>query len=229
MNNDIILQSLKESFEILKDSWETRIAALKNCIVETEKYDGALAMDMWLFILHDCKKKSENSIIPIDKIKPVIRGIFYQFIDKYYGVGNYGWVDCCECFSEHIVQHIVGKEEFIKIIMEESYNAAYSAYDDDGELKDFFYIPQFIASLFFLNNSRVTKLVIQSLSNNKYLIHTNIGAIIRKTIEIILYVLSRSTKYHLTEDNKMMLLSCMDMLKQDEDKAECTIAILSLP
>ena len=37
MNNEIILQSLTEAFEIIKDSWDTKKEAIINCIVETEK------------------------------------------------------------------------------------------------------------------------------------------------------------------------------------------------
>ena len=37
MNNEIILQSLTDSFEVLKDSWETKKESIIACIVETER------------------------------------------------------------------------------------------------------------------------------------------------------------------------------------------------
>ena len=57
MENNIVLQSLIESFEVIKDSWETKKGAIIDCIVETENYDGSLSMDMWLYILN---KEGEN-------------------------------------------------------------------------------------------------------------------------------------------------------------------------
>lgn len=72
MNNEIILQSLKESFEILKDSWETRNEAIVNCIVETEAIDGDMAMDMWNYILEKIQNSNADSIIPENEIEPYI-------------------------------------------------------------------------------------------------------------------------------------------------------------
>ena len=51
MDNGIILQSLTDAFEVLKDSWATKKEALIHCIVETEVYDGEIAMSMWQYIL----------------------------------------------------------------------------------------------------------------------------------------------------------------------------------
>lgn len=51
MDNSFIIQSLADAFETIKDSWATKRNAIIDCIVETEKYDGDLAMDMWLYIL----------------------------------------------------------------------------------------------------------------------------------------------------------------------------------
>ena len=50
MDKDTVIRNLCDAFETIKDSWETKKDAIINCIVETELYDGDLAMDMWLYI-----------------------------------------------------------------------------------------------------------------------------------------------------------------------------------
>ena len=129
MNNNFIIQSMTDAFETIKDSWATKRNAIIDCIVETEKYDGDLSMDMWLYIL---KKEGEyqsdyvgkNVYFGLDiKFRQCIGDVFKAFFEKY--------EDCesprlmCRVIFDHIVPHIIKKDELLEILFQRSDNMGY--------------------------------------------------------------------------------------------------------
>lgn len=91
MDNHLVIHSLTESFGIIKDSWATKRNAIIDCIVETEKYDGDLAMDMWLYILKkegECQSDQLGKYVWFglnEKFKQCIGDIFKAFYEEYEG------------------------------------------------------------------------------------------------------------------------------------------------
>ena len=63
MNSNIIKQSLTESFEVWKDSWETKKESVIKCIEKTEACDGDLANIKKLFIENITKRINFESAI----------------------------------------------------------------------------------------------------------------------------------------------------------------------
>lgn len=223
MNNDIIIQSLTESFEILKDSWSTKKEAIINCIVETELYDGSLAMDMWLYIL----KKNEKLLDSEEQTKCLVYDVIKRFYNKHERYCNTELV--CKVLIEHIAPHIIHKEDLIYEIFGNAYNAGYV---DDGAFAHFSnYIPMLIACIFLQENAKIVSLLMKYLSQNKNMKDVSIGKLLIDAngfIEVIQrYEEKFQRLYKVTPQVKDALLSSLDVIQDPEIKAECTIAILS--
>lgn len=125
MNNEIILQSLTKSFEIIKDSWETKKEAIINCIVETEIYDGDLAMDMWLYILNKEGECDDGDGVKyfyfsVKKEKECIGDVFKAFVYKYEKFDSPRFR--CKVLFDHIVPHIIKNDKLLEILFEKNYS-----------------------------------------------------------------------------------------------------------
>ena len=219
MNNEIILQSLIDAFEVLKDSWERNKESIIDCIVKTESYDGNVAMDMWSYILNN------NSTLLKTKegVEGLIHDVFHKFSSKYEKyVGNHYEV---RIMLYHIIPFMIKREELIKVIFRESYNAGVcDEYDE--------YIPACIAGFFLFDNPQTVAFLLDQITNNNYLVEVSIGELTRKSCNYVRSVYDHidnfKKKYKVTNQVKEVILNYIGSIKDKEDRAKCTIAFLSL-
>ena len=222
MNNDIVIQSLTESFEVLKDSWSTKKEAITNCIVETEVYDGSLAMDMWLYVL----KKNEELLNSEEQTKSLVYDVIDRFYNKHERYCNIEYD--CKVLIEHIAPHIIYNEDLIYEIFGNAHNAGYV---EVGAFTFSNFIPMLIACIFLQENARIVSLLMNDLSQNKKMKDVSIGKLLIEANRFIENIQQHEEKfqklYKVTPQVKEALLSSLDVIKDPEIKAECTIAILS--
>lgn len=219
MDKDVILQSLTDAFEVLKDSWDTKKDALIHCIVETEVYDGEIAMSMWQYVLQKNQSKMHNK----EDANNLISGVLKRFSDKY--KGYYSRNDM-RTMLEHVAPHLVHNVELIKLIFEKSYNAGYDSsyiYSDK--------ISYFIASILLQGSPSIVNALFKSLANNKSMIDVSIGMILRDTSQCLEEISSNSEldgMYSITPEIKDVLLNSLTFISDTKERADCTITVLSL-
>lgn len=221
MDNSVILQSLTEAFEVLKDSWSTKNEAITNCIVETEIYDGLLAMDMWAYVL----KENSKLLNTIEDSKKLVDCVLHRFYRKYEKYDNSKYM--CRAILIHVAPHIVRCELLIRMIFGETVNAGHIT----GTW--FEYIPTVIAGMLLQDNKQAVKLLMNSLIHNNKLNDISVGQLLIKAneyIEIIKNNLDEmdKTSYDVTSSVKNALLESLPIIKDKEIRAECTVAILSI-
>lgn len=223
MNNEIIKQTLVESFDILKDSWETKKDALIRCIVETEAYDGNIAMSMWQYIL----QKNQNKVTNEEEAKHLISGVLKRFCDKYDGFyHHFSGRNEMRTMLEHVAPHLVHNVELIKLLFGNSYNAGYdSSYIYSDKL------PCLIASILLQGSPSIVYALFKSLANNKNMKDISIGMLLRDTSEFLEEVSSNSDLnelYSVSQEVRELLINSLNLIKDAEDRADCTITLLSL-
>lgn len=254
MDKDTVIRNLCDAFETIKDSWETKKEAIIDCIVETEIYDGDLAMDMWLYILN----KEGEHISSYDGVKYFYFGfsndveycignVFKAFFHKYeeYELPIY----MCKVLFEHIVPHIIKKDRLLEILFEKSHNMSYctdimgSGYPYSLEHYKNEFIPALIACIFLIDNPLVSQKIMNNMINNtNYLdwesiesvdyTYFSVGKLIRISKKYIQTVYKCKEDYNwnykITKRVKDALLSCVDRIEYAKNRAECTIEIISL-
>ncbi len=220
MNKEIILQSLTESFEALKESWELNKESIVDCIFETEKYDGNVAMDMWLYILRNNSQQLKSK----EAIEDLIVKVLYKFRSEYERwAGDYYVV---RAMLYHIVPYMINNHELMKIIFKETINAGIcDTYMDCC-------VPACIAGIFLFNKPESVKFLMNQLVNNEYLIDISLGELMRKTCDCVKSVYDNidefKKKYKVTNQIKEILLNFINTMTNKEDRAKCTIAFLSI-
>lgn len=258
MDKDTVIRNLCDAFETIKDSWETKKDAIINCIVETELYDGDLAMDMWLYILNkegECVGEDGVKYIYFGlnyKMEECIGDVFKAFFYKY--EKNKSPFYMCKVLFDHIVPHIIMKDQLLEILFEKSHNMSY--YTEITDYSDFppyvnkkqyenDFIPALIACILLLDNPVASIKIMKYMINEEnsynwdgvkeadlfYLI-IPIGKIIRLTKDYIQSVYRNkdifNQEYRITKRVKEAMLSCVDRIECAENRAECIIEILSL-
>ena len=251
MGNDIVLQSLTEAFEIIKDSWESKKEAIINCIVEAEKYDGDLAMDMWLYILN---KEGEHFFDDGSRYIYFGRNIkFEQCIGDIFKAFFYTYEEnesphlMCKVLFDHIVPYLIKKDKLLEILFE-SDNMGYCTriITDYSSCSEILYknefIPALIACILLIDNPIVSQKIMNHMINwDNGIIWEKViqndpfisaGELIRLSKEYIQAVYRNKEDYNkeyiVTKRVKDALLSCLDRIEYKENRAECTIEILSL-
>lgn len=199
MDNNIIKQTLLDSFEVLKDSWGTMNDALIKCIVKTEKYDGDMAMNMWLYIL-------QNNEELIHENESLVSDVLCEFREEY---NNEFWLS----MVEHVVPHLIRNEKLIELIFGQTKNAGMP-----------YYIPYCVAGIILDEKPDLIYKIMMLLSKNKYLIDFTAGSILLKANERI-RIYANDKK--ITSATKEALLSSLDFIKDNKERAECSIAIIS--
>ena len=215
MNSEIIKQSLVEAFEVLKDSWATKSEAIVNCIVETEGYDGNLAIDMWCYILKN--NTEENPHVPL---YDVIR----RFEEKYAK-----WTtkeDYCKVIFEHILIHD-NIETFVSLAFEKSM-CGFDTYDK-GTVG---FQQALTACILLMNSPQMITIMIKSLSQNKEFTGSQIGILLTEAKYYVEAVRSHINEfdmdYKVTDIVKEAYFNSISLISDKESRAECTIAILSM-
>lgn len=215
MNNEIIKQSLVEAFEILKDSWEKKSEAVVNCIVETEIYDGDLAIDMWLYIL-------QNNVDDINCLYSVLS----RFDKKYsrYSLKEY----LCKTILEHIALH-VKNDAFISTLFGKVITAGACKLEDENSI---YFLPALLASLLLVDNPPIAVSLLKSMSENSNLSDVEIVRLLTVSKYYVEAVLNNTSafdkEYKVTDSVKEALFSCINLIQDKRARAECTVAILSM-
>jgi hypothetical protein len=235
---------MTEAFETIKDSWATKRNAIIDCIVETEKYDGDLAMDMWLYILEKegafVRDDGTMSVFfSDDKMKNCIGDVFRAFLYKYEEYESPRLM--CKMLFHHITPYIIQKERILEILFECSCNMGYS--DIINNRYENKYIPALIACIILIDNPNASQKIVKYMINwtnsikwqnmeddNLGLI--SVGEMIRLSKEYIHEVLNNKddfdVEYKITKRVKDALLSCVDKIEYSGNRAEFTIEVLSL-
>ena len=228
MNNDIILQSLTEAFEIIKDSWETKKEAIINCIVETERYDGSLAMDMWLYIL-----QCHMPIVTQEDSNSFVDDVLDRFLRKHEETDTMSGEHECRAFLNHVAPHLIKKEELIISIFGNTYNAGYRCYPNLEW--DEILTPRAavcVSCILLLGNAHIVDLLIKSLAQNELMFEISMGHILLRANKYIEYICRNENefgkKYAVSTEVKEALLKSLQYIKDKEERAECTIAFLSM-
>lgn len=219
MNKDIILQSLTESFEALKDSWELNKESIIDCIFETEKYDGNVAMEMWLYILSN----NSTQLISKELVEDLIVKVLYKFrIDYERWSGDYYDV---RAMLYHIVPYMINNYELMRTIFKDTINAGFCDTFHDC-------IPACIAGIFLINKPESVKFLMNQLVNNEYLIDISLGELMRKSCDCVKSVYNNidefKKKYKVSNQTKEILLNSINSMSNKGDRAKCTIAFMSI-
>ena len=119
--------------------------AIINCIVATEKYDGLLSMNMWLYILQKNEKLLKNT----EDSKGLVYDIFQCFCEKNEEYGSLGRF-ACRAIMNHMVPHLIKNEKLINTILGRTINAGYLVENNRDE-----YIPMCLASILLTGNPQV--------------------------------------------------------------------------
>lgn len=228
MNNEIILQSLKEAFEIIKDSWESKKDAIINCIVETEIYDGSLSMDMWLYIL-----KNHLPIINEKDSISLVNDVFDRFLKRNEENDFSSGENRCRAILNHVAPHLIKNDDLIYAIYGMTYNAGYEYYSEPAF--DRLFNPNTavcIACILLLGNPHTVEVLIKSLSQNYYMNEISIGKLLIRANQYVEYICRNEEefgkKYSISAEVKETLLGSLQYIEDKGQRAECTIAFLSL-
>ena len=222
MNNDIIIQTMTESFEALKDSWDTKKESIIKCIVETEVYDGSLAMDMWAYVLGknaDTHNTKEANFMFVDDI-------ILSFNKKYYAFPTPE--DLCRNIMSHIAPHIVKNENLIKLIFGSMYNAGYTGKSYWLEGRPLEPLPACMACMFYQDYPQFVPILLKSLSSNKHMEDIRVGELILKANYYLDEMCNRlGYNYKVSDQVKENLYSCLDMIKDKNDRAEIALSLMA--
>ena len=220
MSDNTILQSLIKAFEILKDSWSSKSEAITKCIAETEVYDSDIAMDMWLYILQQNREKLKEKDVAEKCVCNVVEKIEEKNKNKYDFWGReYEYV----IVLDHIAPYIVKRPEMIKLIFGESVNAG-NYYSNHS-------VPSLIAGIFLQNKPQIASCVIEEMAKNRMMVDVTIGDLLRRAYELIEEVYKNTDLnklYSITPEVKEALLSSIELIKNESEKADCLITILSI-
>ena len=223
MNNDIIIQTMTESFETIKDFWETKSESIIRCIVETEQYDGSLSMDMWGYILQKNEKLIKDKHWNIQFIDNVI----LCFNDKYEVVRRYD--SLCRTIINHIAPHMVKNENLIKLIYGKLYNAGYSGFDYGYIGNPSESIPACTACMLLQDSPEIIPVLFKALVSNKNMEDIRIGELFIKANFYLDGILNKWSlgNYSVSEQVKESLLSCLDLIEDKEDRAEIALSLMA--
>ena len=217
MDDDFILQSLIKAFEVLKDSWSTKSEVITKCIVETEVYDGDVAMDMWLYIL----QKNRKELGEKDFAEKCVHNVLAKF--EVLNRKQYDeWSSEYRVVLDHVAPYIIKSPELIKLIFGET--AISGDYYPDH------LVPSLIAGILLENKPQIVSCVINALAHNKKLTDVTIGDLLRKAYKLIEDVYDDSDindLYVFSPEVKKAILSSIDLVEDQKEKADCIITLLS--
>ena len=213
---------MTESFEALKDSWETKKESIIKCIVETEVYDGSLAMDMWAYVIgknEDLLKIKDNNVSFIDDV-------ILSFNKKYFS--HPVPEDLCKCIMCHIAPHIVKNDNLIKLIFGSLYNAGYTGRSYWTESRPSEPLPACMACMFFQDYPHYIPTLIKSLSSNMHMEDVTVGELILKTNFYLDEMGNHfGNSYKVSDQVKESLFSCLEMIKDKNDRAEIALSLMA--
>lgn len=176
MNKDLIKKNLSDSFDIIKDNWAVYSDAITLSIAEMLKYDGCMAMDMWLYIL----RKNIDLIKTDSEAKKLIPEIIEKMIEV-----RYDHISLTEdIYLNEIIPSMLDKPEILKCIYGEAFCAGVEEYDIMETT------PTCLAYIILMANSDTVIEVMNNLYSNERMTTVSIGKFLEMTIEALDEMLS---------------------------------------
>lgn len=196
-----------------------------DCIVETEKHDAMISMDMWYYILQnhmplDKKEDAENYVDDVLKrfcIKYKFNSSDLYDSDK----------ERCQIFINHIAPHLNNNELLLKAIFGQTSNAGYFKEWIEISPK----LPTLLACVILTGNSHTIKVLIKSLVHNRYMYDISFVELLLKAKSYIDFMVGNEKiigKCSVNPEIKNALIESLEYIDDKKDRAECTIAFLSL-
>lgn len=225
MNKNFIIHNLTDAFEVLKDSWDTKKEAIINCIVETEAYDGSLSMDMWLYIL-----QTHMPIENQEDANNLVDDVLDRFLRKHEETDSMSGENESKAFLNHVVPHLINNEELIKSIFGKTYNAGYKCYPNMEF--DEILTPRASVCILLLGNANIVEVMIKSLAQNTLMREVSMGKLLLRANKYVEYICRNDYifdhKYSISPEVKEALIRSLGYIEDKTERAECTIAFLSL-
>ena len=216
MNKDLIKKNLSDSFDIIKDNWTVYRDAITLSIAEMLKYDGCMAMDMWLYVL-----RKNKALIKTDSgVKKLIPEIIEKMVEV-----RYDHISLTEdIYLKEIIPNMLDKPEILKCI----YNEAFCAGVEDFDIMET--TPTCLAYIILMANSDTVIEVMNYLYSNKRMKKVSIGKFLEMTIEALDEMLSdEDMPFHDMKPNiKDTLLRSLNYITDPVIKAECNVMLISL-
>ena len=216
MNNDFILKSLMDSFEILKAKWSSKREAITLCISEMTKYDIDIAFDMWLYILKNntelLKQDRDSEYLVSELIDHIVETIKVKYD-----------MDEDLIFIKIIVPQMLKRKEFFSLIYGNTYRAGArsSSFND--------WMPTCLAYTLFVANPDDITNIMKLMSCNKQMKEVSVGTFLMRAINELKTIIEDNDivdTYSISGDAKMALLSSLDFISDLSEKAECTVAVM---
>lgn len=216
MDAETIKKNLVESFDIIKDSWGQYYDDITLCIAEMMKYDGGIAIEMWLYILEK-NKALLASDIGTKKLIPDI-------IDKMYHVRPDYLSHMEETFLNDIIPSMLNRPEILDFIFGKAHCAGAEKYDSLGAT------PLCFAYILLIANSEVVMQIMRSLYSNKRMKGLTVCDFINQAAELLEDEFSDEDMPYdtLRTGIKDVLILSLDYIQDPLLKAECTISIITL-
>ena len=216
MNKDLIKRNLSDSFDIIKDNWTVYRDAITLSIAEMLKYDGCMAMDMWLYVL-----RKNKALIKTDSgVKKLIPEIIEKMVEV-----RYDHISLTEdIYLNEIIPNMLDKPEILKCI----YNEAFCAGVEEFDIMET--TPTCLAYIILMANSDTVIEVMNYLYSNKRMKKVSIGKFLEMTIEALDEMLSdEDMPFHDMKPNiKDTLLRSLNYITDPVTKAECNVMLISL-
>ncbi len=217
MDTETIKKNLSASFDILKDSWKIYKEAITLCIAEMMKYDGELAINMWLYIL----KKNKVLLVTDDGTNQLISDIIDMMLDVRYN--NSQRTD--ELLVNDIVPYMLKKSEILDIIFGKA------CCTDTSSFNSFLRTTSMCFSyILILGDSDIITHLLKLLYSNMRIKGFSPGIFIYETMEeldVALY--NQKAPYNsLRKDIADALMYSLDNIQNPLLKAECTVFTISL-
>ena len=139
----------------------------------------------------------------------------------------------CRAILNHVAPYLIKNEELIKAIYGNTYNAGYKCYPN-LEWDDILTINSAVcvACILLLGNSHVVEVLIKSLAQNKLMYEIPMGHLLLRANKYVEYICRNDYifdhKYSISPEVKEALIKSLGYIEDKTERAECTIAFLSL-
>ena len=206
MEKDFIFQSLCNAFEVLKDSWDSKADAICKCIVQTSKYDMDTALEMWLYLLQSHKKdwKKYSGAEIIQKVS-----------DKFYNTYD----DGLHGAISFICPVLLNKPDLYRII--------YGEVKISNNFDQTYFLVCTFAWMLGEKNPNILLDILHQFNNNPNKEEFPIGTFMAKSVEEYNYFKRRYGR-SIPNENREVLMSFLENIKDKKEQAECLVTILSL-
>ena len=217
MTKELTIKSLCDSFEQIKSFWETKSSVLTLCIAEMMKYDAEISLDMWYYLLNNNKKDiktREGSELIIKDVLIKIEEVLATIDDR----------DEEFLIGEYVVPYLAKRVDILELIYKKSFCAGSHQYEYMGETTVCFVF------MILKGYSDAVRNVMYFLSKNTHMKEVSIGNFLTNSLEIIERIFNNNeVDYEIGDDIKNELLDSLAYIKNKTERAECSIAIMSLP